>query len=37
MPSHWEGIFLRSGHFKQETGKAGNEKIQPPPMSARLT
>lgn len=30
MPSHWEGIFLRSGHFKQETGKAGNEKIQPP-------
>lgn len=26
MPSRREGIFLRSGHFKQETGKAGNEK-----------
>lgn len=26
MPSHREGVFLRSGHFKQETGKAGNEK-----------
>ena len=26
MPSRREGIFLRSGHFKQETGKAWNEK-----------
>lgn len=37
MPSHWEGIFLRSGHFKQETDKAGNEKNTASPMSARLT
>lgn len=26
MPSRREGIFLRSGHFKQETGKTGRKK-----------
>lgn len=31
MPSRWEGIFLCSGHFKQEAGKAGNEKYTASP------
>ena len=31
MPSRREGIFLRSGHFKQETGKAGREKYTASP------